>query len=127
MATEYRTYYSERGMPLLYVHEPDTIPVVTLENYTKWYTLHTVNPDGSVTKIDGRILSEVMDKYHDAAWTDHRFSPRFIYRLAQHLGADVDERAIECALGRWMLEGDYAHASHHEPDDWDDHIESVRK
>lgn len=105
MAHETRTYLSERGFPLLYVSEPGSVPTLTLENYTKWYEgLYLVTPEGAVQKVAIEIVELVMDKHDDALWIDHVYHPRLLYRLAQHLGAELDERALEVAIGRWMLE-----------------------
>lgn len=107
MANEPRIYLSERGHSLLYVDQPVDLPVLTLENYTKWYEgLYLVMPDGAVEKIAVEVVELVMDKYPDALWVDHLYHPRLLNRLADHLGALLDERAHEVAIGRWMLESD---------------------
>jgi hypothetical protein len=98
-------YLSERGQALLYVGEPCSIPVLTLENCAKWYEgLYMVMPDGRVQKVDIEVTSMVMDTHRDALWVDHLYHPRLLWRLAKHLGATLDERAHEVAIGRWMLE-----------------------
>lgn len=99
---ENRTYLSNRGIPLLYVGKPCDIPIVTLENYTKWYEVYLVMPDGSVQVAEGTLA--LLDKFEDAHWVDHHYHPRFLYRLAQVLNGTVDERAVEVAAGRWMIE-----------------------
>lgn len=105
MANAPRTYISERGFPLLYVSQPGPKSVLTLENYTKWYEgLYLVMPDGTIEKVTIGVVELVADKHHDALWVDHLYHPRLLYRLAQHLGAELDERALEVAIGRWMLE-----------------------
>lgn len=99
-----QTYLSERGWPLLYVRKPVDVPVVTLENYTKWYEIYLVNPDGGVEKLKSGIILEVCDKWPDARWVDHLYHPRLLYRVAEYLGASVCERAVEVAAGRWIME-----------------------
>lgn len=103
--SQHRTYVTRRGHTLLYVGEPVDCPVLTLENYTKWYELHLVYPDGTVTEVDVRDVELVSDQHMDAVWVDHLYHPRLLHRLARHLNADLDERALEVAVGRWMLEG----------------------
>lgn len=104
MAVAPRVYLSERMHTLLYVGAPINIPVLTLENYTKWYELHLVNPDGSVTTVDSSVIDAVQDQHRDARWVDHLYHPRLLYRVAEYLNAAVDERAVEVAAGRWILE-----------------------
>ena len=105
--TKHRNYFSDRGLPLLFVHRLNNIPVVALENYTKWYSIYLIVPNGGkgeVVKIDPRTIFEVCAKYSDARWVDHLYHPRLLYRLAQHLNATVCERSAEVAAGRWIME-----------------------
>lgn len=83
---EYQLYFSERGLPLLYVDKPLDIPVVTLENYTKWYNIYVIAPDGTVTRADQDALLDLGNKYPDAMWHDHYFHPRLLYRYAALIG-----------------------------------------
>lgn len=99
-----RNYYSPRGHQLLYVGDPVSVPVITLENYTKWYEIYVISPEGRVEKVDSDLVLAVLGEYHDAQICDHVFHPRLLYRIAQELGGEVEERAAEVAAGRWMLE-----------------------
>lgn len=101
---EVRNYTTRRGHQLLYVHKPCDVPVVTLENYTKWYNIYLVMPDGSIQDVPASVVLEVCDKYPDARWVDHLYHPRLLYRVAHHLNATTCERSIEVAIGRWILE-----------------------
>lgn len=103
---EIRTYLSKRGFPLLFVQPPLDVPVLTAENYDKWYELYLVQPDGSVTQVDSTAVLDVADKHPDARWVDHLYHPRLLYRLAKHLGAELDERLLEVATGRWIFESE---------------------
>lgn len=120
MARENHTYYSDRDHPLLWVAQPLDKPVLTLENYTKWYSQYLVMPDGTVKQVDVGVIDEVMDKDPSALYVDHWPSPRLLYRMAQHLDCFIDERAIEVALGRWIKEaGRGLGKAVEEPDDGD--------
>jgi len=46
-----RFYFSNRNLPLIYYGEPSEKPVITVENYLKWYDLYLVLPTGSVERI----------------------------------------------------------------------------
>ena len=98
-------YLSKRGIPLIYCGQPADKPILTLENYGKWYEMYLVNPDGNVVPVDVEVLSETMTLYSEAIQIDHVFSPRLIYRVAQQMDYIVDERALEVAIGRWVMEG----------------------
>jgi hypothetical protein len=101
---QYRTYFSPRGIPLLYIGEPCEVPVVTLENYTKWYEIFLVMPDGSVQAVPSNIVSNIDDPKVGLLWVGHHFHPRLLYRLADYYNGCTDERAVETAAGRWMIE-----------------------
>lgn len=100
----YRVYFSPRCKPLLYMGNPCEVPVVTLENYTKWYEIFLVMPDGSVQAVDSGIVTDIEDPKVRRMWVDHHYHPRLLYRLAEYYKGTVDERAVEVAAGRWMIE-----------------------
>lgn len=97
-------YLSARGIPLLYVRAPGDKPVLTLENYTKWYGMDLVMPSGLVEGVDPEIMSAAADEEKYCVMGDHLFHPRLLIRVAKKLDAYLDERAVEVAAGRWMLE-----------------------
>jgi hypothetical protein len=47
-----RTYISPYGNPLVYTGEPGERPILTCENYCKWYALFAVLPDGTIDRVD---------------------------------------------------------------------------
>ena len=100
------TYLSWRNLPLLYVAEPLDKPVLTMENYTKWYRVQLVMPDGLVIDVPTGKIEEANDKLDLQGWVDHLFHPKLLIQLAKDLDAWIDERAIEVAGGRWMRECD---------------------
>ncbi|MFO5742282.1 hypothetical protein ACLBPW_29705, partial [Klebsiella pneumoniae] len=53
-----RIHYSDRKLPLCFKGVYD-IPVVTIENYCKWYGLNIVYPDGRVEWVDTDLLAEI--------------------------------------------------------------------
>jgi hypothetical protein len=105
-----KNYYSDRGMQLLYVGQTCGVPILTLENYMKWYNMFLVNPDGSVELVSINVIQEAMERDPLAIQSDHSYHPRLLFRIAELLKAEVDERAIEVAAGRWMIE----HVGHRE-------------
>lgn len=104
------TYKSDRGMALLYVGEPLDLPVITLENYIKWYNIFMVMPDGTVQTVPIEMVQKALDESRTALQIDHNFHPELLDRLGELLNAEVDERATEVATGRWVLE--YNHISY---------------
>jgi hypothetical protein len=86
------------------VGQPASVPILTLENYTKWYEIYVITPDGHVEKVDSDVVLAVLGEYNDAQISDHVFHPRLLYRVAQELGGEVEERAVEVAAGRWSIE-----------------------
>ena len=104
MSKEYHTYLSPRGIPLLYIGKPLDKPVVTLENYTKWYKIYLVMPDGSVVE---KCVSDVDENHRflkQHYWVDHLIHPRALYALADQLGGYTEERSLEVAMARWIGE-----------------------
>ena len=87
-----KNYYSPRGKQLVFIGEPMYVPIITVENYTKWYTLFTIQPDGKVEQliIDG--------------WIDHNPIPVEVYKYAEQNNMFVDEQSMEMIIGRFVQE-----------------------
>lgn len=98
-----KVYLSGRGIPLL-CQSPSSFPIVTLENYCKWYGLEILHPDGRVESVDPDIISECCDRVNFILTVDHNFHPRLINEVAKLIGGEADWRAIEMAGGRWVSE-----------------------
>lgn len=105
------SYVSDRGLPLLLNRKPAR-PTITVENYMKWYSYKLVNPDGTVVNVQypggfyddwGCEYDDILNKdgYRDTAFIDHVPNPRFIQKLAEYKGWDIDNRALEMIIGRW--------------------------
>ena len=103
---------SDRGIPLV-CQSAGNIPVLTVENYCKWYDLYLVFPDGKVEAVqsdDARCQvmqetdNECMARYRESAYGDHTFNPRAVCLLAIKLKAQLDMEAYEMIVGRWEIE-----------------------
>ena len=100
-----KVYLSERGIPLL-CQTPGTFgnPIVTLENYEKWYGPYILHHNGLVEAADPGDLSDINTRLGGGLIGDHNFHPRLLNELAKHIGGEADWRAIEMAGGRWVSE-----------------------
>lgn len=93
-------------MPLVYCWSEPQVPVITVENYLKWYTIHVVMPDGSVESPDLPYGNG------DLWWHDHVPSKEFCDNVVAALRAmlpkyaDVkwDPQSLEMVVGRYRLE-----------------------
>lgn len=95
-------YYSDRGIPLLYIGGPRSTPIITLENCDKWYGVEIISVEGVVSNVAPYVLDEVVNKYPAALMGDHNYHPHFLHCLAIHLKAWADIRSIEVAGARWL-------------------------
>jgi len=93
-------YLSERGHTLVYWSPPSEVPVLTVENYVKWYGLYLVHPDGRVEWLafpewgpDGR-----------SGFVDHVPNPVACQQLAAKRGWVWDENSLDMIWGRWRRE-----------------------
>lgn len=89
-------YFSDRQLPLVYHHamRPTDKPVLTVENYLKWYCLYLVRPDGSVEAVD----------FPEDGYCDHVPFPAAVLRMADERGWHVCTESMEMMIGRFMLE-----------------------
>lgn len=100
-------YLSDRELPLVWRRAPDTKrPILTVEQYCKWYNLYLILPSGEVKKIlsTGDAWSDADEVFPHIAVMDHCFHPDFIPILAKYLGARIDREAHELIMGRWASE-----------------------
>lgn len=100
-------YYSERNHPLLYWHTegfPADCPVITLENYPKWYRIYVVLPTGEVTTAGIVDIIEIENQSEKVLYLDHNFHPELLEKLAEQYRGIVDEVSLEVAAGRWSFE-----------------------
>lgn len=105
----HKLFWSKRDLPLFTaeVREDFEKPVLTLENYTKWYTFFLVYPNGKVEEIDYDEVTDAMDDVEElgfCAKVDHVWNPLVMERIAQVNNYLVCEQAHECLTGRWYIE-----------------------
>lgn len=104
-------WVSERGKELF--GSPCDIPLLTVENYCKWYNLYVILPNGRVEHLEAAkerreavewVTGRIHAKYGESAISDHTYNPRFYVWVAEHLGYAWDSEALEIIIGRWELE-----------------------
>lgn len=100
-----KVHVSDRGIPLL-CQSPSSFgkPIVTMENYCKWYGIIILHPDGRVENADPGDLDEICTRVGHHLMGDHNFHPRLLSELAKQIGGTADWRAMEMAGGRWVSE-----------------------
>tara|TARA_Y100001956_G_scaffold82973_1_gene107794 strand:- start:188203 stop:190527 length:2325 start_codon:yes stop_codon:yes gene_type:complete len=97
-----KIYHSSRDHRLIAKETLDK-PVLTCESYTKWYNLYLLNPDGSVTEINGLDLGEY---YDGQAWIDHIYNPEAVRAYCEAKDYYLDEQSYELIVGRWVIESE---------------------
>ncbi len=97
-----RTYLSSRGIPLVYYGEPfNDAPILTVENYCKWYTLWLIMPDGTVKELE---FPDDPPGFNDIPYMDHAPNPRLIQLFAREKDYCLCDQSFEMMIGRWELE-----------------------
>lgn len=103
MRNKHGQLVSERGNVLVEQRVLD-IPLVTVENYEKWYSLYIIQPSGDVEKVDVGLISELSDKSGKCLWIDHAYHPHLLLLIAEHIKGEVPATSLEMVAGRWVLE-----------------------
>lgn len=112
------TYKSERGIALFCDGVAD-VPLITVENYMKWYSIYAIYPDGHVATVDTTMRedNEFERIFGESAYGDHVFNPWFVLYIAWLRGIEVCGSALEAIIGRWIMDHDnFPHAL---PEDFD--------
>lgn len=97
--TAYRLWFSDRGFPLIYCGSPLDVPVLTVENYCKWYQFYLAMPDGQVKQF---YFED--DKFNDTTWSNHTINPAYYKHICSKFGFHEDDQAYEIIVGRWEIE-----------------------
>ena len=95
----YKMYLSERNIPLIFIRKAGdemTVPILTAELSSKWYTLYLIHPNGSVETIDPNIEDD------DVRYVDNVWHPDDIVKFCEKRGYILDELFYEMLLGRWI-------------------------
>ena len=96
-------FKSDRGKPLI-CQEKGTKPIITVENYIKWYHIFVIWPDGNVTKASFDIIEQINNHSTKTLICDHLFHPLLIEKYAEITDSLVDEVSLATITGRWMFE-----------------------
>ena len=98
-------YKSDRDLPLIYQDTQRNTPIITVENYCKWYTLYVVNPDDTVEHLCFPGHDNPNDEPEgEMGFRDHVPNPKAVCKMAKRLNYDVDEISLEVITGRWHTE-----------------------
>ncbi len=105
LAWHLKTRFSKNGHSLTYTdHNPIGKPVVTVENYMKWYGLWLVMPDGYVVEV--AFPDEGRYDTLGPPYLDHAPNPKHVMAWCARMSYRLDERALEMMIGRWAREYD---------------------
>ena len=108
--TTLKQYFSNRGLPLVYYGPFPQQPLITVENYMKWYSIYLVTPEGTVKVVE---FMTVEDDLLDVSFStkrsisivgDHCINPDAVEAWAQKKGYEVDGNSLEMMIGRWETE-----------------------
>lgn len=98
-------YHSKREIPLLWMRKVTGAPVLTVENYVKWYALFLIYPGDALAEIYfGRLSQTKYCRSGETPFCDHVPNPVVTRRFAEANGFYMDENALEMIIGRWELE-----------------------
>src|SRR5262245_5113245 len=100
---------SERDFPLCMVSGTKVLPLLTVELYTKWYTLYLIERVEfgaiQISKVwYDAFDTEALRPDGQSAFVDHVPNPIAIRNFADAKKYHVDELATDLLMGRWMNE-----------------------
>lgn len=98
-------WYSKRGHPLVYVGGTRDQPVLTVENYPKWYGFCLVTPRGIVLDVSYGELEGLADEAGTFGNVDHAPNAELVPKLASARGWILDSCSYEMIVGRWETDG----------------------
>lgn len=87
------------GLP----HKGDP-PVLTVENYMKWYEFWLVHYNGRIEPLDFGELQQMAHEMRVSPYCDHVPNPDVVVAWAKKMNFHLDPGALEAIIGRWELE-----------------------
>jgi hypothetical protein len=95
-------YFSDRQIPLitqeLITYDAITyFPMLTVENYEKWYKLFIINTDETVES-----LIDLDEPNYGTSFVDHSFNPSAFHNTTKRLGLRYDNRTFAMICERWV-------------------------
>lgn len=103
MRNKYGRLVSERGLELVEQRVLD-IPLITVENYEKWYRLYVIQPNGEVETVPSNLITECDS---GGQCIGHCWHPELVLKVAERLGGEVPATSLEMIAGRWVMERGY--------------------
>ena len=100
----YSTWNSTRRIPIVYCGPAPAVPILTVENYPKWYGFCLVHPDGTVEEIDFGVLCPFAEEKGSNPYVDHVPNAELVPALAESRGSILDPCSYEMMIGRWESE-----------------------
>jgi len=96
--------YSHRGFFLPTPVDGFDEPILTVECYSRWYSLYLVTPNGEVSIVDFSELEPYASGSSVSAYVDHVPNPVAVEAFAESRGYHLYEVALDMIVGRWTRE-----------------------
>ena len=96
-------YKSKRGK-LLICQEKHECPVITMENYCKWYNVYVIYSSGEIGTVDYNVLDEIEKQSGKVLTDNHLWHPWLLEEYAESIDGTVDPVTLDVVTGRWILE-----------------------
>ena len=92
-------FQSNRGLNL--VDQDCSVKTLTVEDYCKWYDLHLIDTDGTVTNTEALPYNETVDAVFNDNWLDHCITPKGFIEVAKVLGAKVSKKGYAAVISMY--------------------------
>ena len=118
-------FRSDRGLPLItqnvleFQFDDDRykrVPILTMENHNKWYTMWVIHPDDTVTSL---YEAKEEDYLNEDTWFDHCIIPKYFHNVARKLGYTYDSLTFALVCERFVadkLDDDWSRLAPYLPD-----------
>lgn len=94
-----KCFVSDRDLPLVLRSSTSMYPIVTVEDYVKWYDLYIVDGDTVCKSYD---MKDDRAFAHDVDWVDHAPEPASVVRACKKHGMKLDYCSYVAICCRWI-------------------------
>ena len=99
-----KIYKSDRDIALFCTKEELNKPIISMENYCKWYAAYIIYPSGAIIKLDFEELEEGFEIQLESAYYDHTPNPIAICSYASAHKFDICSYSLAAITRRWFNE-----------------------
>lgn len=94
-------FTSNRNIKLI-TQEVNDKPMLTVENYMKWYDIFVIQINGEVVPVNEITYLKDIEDHAGRTWYDHCPTPAYFHEVSKRIGAEYDNETFSAVCVRFV-------------------------